>query len=106
MWKVVITEIQDANALDPENAPAGAFFVNTERFARTVENLDLPRLINVIDRMQCSPSERRREHGIPDEKTPYRGINRLAELGLAYLKVRRRSKPSGSINFANPQTDL
>ena len=42
MWKVIITEIQDANMLDPMNAPAGAFFVSTERFARTVDYLDLP----------------------------------------------------------------
>ena len=29
MWKVVITEIQDANTLDPIHAPPGAFFVST-----------------------------------------------------------------------------
>ena len=40
MWKIVITEIQDANTLDPMHAPPGAFFVSTERFAQTVE---LPR---------------------------------------------------------------
>ena len=43
MWKVVITEIQDASAIDPAYAPPGAFFVSTERFARTVKNLDLPK---------------------------------------------------------------
>jgi len=52
MWKVVITEIQDASAIDPVCAPPGAFFVSTERFARTVKNLDLPKIINVINRMQ------------------------------------------------------
>ena len=45
MWKVVITEIQDAHSLDPTNAPAGAFFVSTERFAQTVEFLDLRKII-------------------------------------------------------------
>jgi len=54
MWKVVITEIQDANTLDPIQAPPGAFFVSTERFARTVETLDLPKVISVIKRMESS----------------------------------------------------
>lgn len=54
MWKVVITEIEDANTLDPENAPPGAFFVSTERFARTVEHVDLPKVISVINRMQST----------------------------------------------------
>ena len=54
MWKVVITEIQDASAIDPAYAPPGAFFVSTERFARTVKNLDLQRIISAINRMQAS----------------------------------------------------
>src|SRR4030095_8584239 len=37
MWKVVITEIQDASALEPFDVPAGAFSVSKERFARTLE---------------------------------------------------------------------
>jgi hypothetical protein len=53
MWKVVITEIQDASAIDPAYAPPGAFFVSTERFARTVKNLDLQRIISAINRMQA-----------------------------------------------------
>lgn len=55
MWKVVITEIQDASAIDPAYAPPGAFFVSTERFARTVKNLDLPKIISAINRMQSPP---------------------------------------------------
>jgi hypothetical protein len=54
MWKVVITEIQDAKTLDPMNAPPGAFFVCTERLARTVDYLDLSKVISVINRMQSS----------------------------------------------------
>ena len=52
MWKVVVTEIQDASTLEPFDVPAGAFFVSKERLARTVENLDLPRLIDALDAMQ------------------------------------------------------
>lgn len=61
MWKVVMTEIQDANTLDPTNAPPGAFFVNTERFARTVDSLDLPKIISVINRMQSSRGHARKK---------------------------------------------
>ena len=43
-----ITEIQDANALDPANAPPGAFSVSVDRFVKTVDNLDLPTLINLV----------------------------------------------------------
>jgi hypothetical protein len=69
MWKVVVTEIQDAHALDPLGVPAGAFFVSEERFARTVENLDLRALITAIDRMQssqeCGREPRRMASGKP-----------------------------------------
>jgi hypothetical protein len=51
MWKVVITEIQDANTIDPTSAPPGAFFVSTERFAQTVEYLDLHKVIGLINRI-------------------------------------------------------
>ena len=51
MWKVVITEIQDANTIDPTSAPPGAFFVSTERFAKTVEYLDLHKVIGLINRI-------------------------------------------------------
>jgi hypothetical protein len=53
MWKVVITEIQDAGTLEPTRVPPGAFFVSTERFSRTVGDLDLQALIKTIDRMQA-----------------------------------------------------
>jgi hypothetical protein len=53
MWKVVVTEIQDASAREPD-VPPGAFFVSKERFSRTVENLDLALLINMIEAMQSS----------------------------------------------------
>ena len=73
MWKVVITEIQDANALDPMTAPPGAFFVSTDRFARTVDSLDLRKLISVINRMQSS-----RGHALLGEKIPHLDTNWLA----------------------------
>lgn len=53
MWKVVITEIQDAGTLEPTRVPPGAFFVSTERFSRTVDDLDLEALITTIDQMQA-----------------------------------------------------
>jgi len=61
MWKVEIAEIQDANTLDPMNTPPGAFFVSTERFARTVEYLDLAKVIRVINRMQSSRGQARND---------------------------------------------
>jgi hypothetical protein len=83
MWKVVITEIQDANTLDPMNAPPGAFFVSTERFARTVDHLDLPNIISVINRMQSSRGNARKkrqgkERQLLSEKIPHLDTNRLA----------------------------
>jgi hypothetical protein len=83
MWKVVITEIQDANTLDPVNAPPGAFFVSTERFARTVDHLDLPKVNSVINRMQSSRGNARKkrqgkERQLLSEKIPHLDTNRLA----------------------------
>jgi len=83
MWKVVITEIQDANTLDPMNAPPGAFFVSTERFARTVDYLDLPKVNSVINRMQSSRGNARKkrqgkERQLLSEKIPHLDTNRLA----------------------------
>jgi hypothetical protein len=77
MWKVVITEIQDANTLDPIHAPPGAFFVSTERFARTVDCLDLPNIISVINRMQSSSRGYARENLVPSERIPRRQANLL-----------------------------
>jgi hypothetical protein len=91
MWKVVITEIQDASTLDPVNAPLGAFFVSTERFARTVDYLDLPCIISVINRMQSSSREDTRRKGqVLSEKIPH-----LDEPAGACRPLR----PPGSINF-------
>jgi hypothetical protein len=44
MWKVVVTEIQDAGTLEPTRVPPGAFSVSTERFSQTVDDLDLQAL--------------------------------------------------------------
>jgi hypothetical protein len=78
VWKVVITEIQDASTLDPIHAPPGAFFVSIERFARTVDYLDLSTIINVINRMQCSSREHvHEERAILSEKIPRLGTKRL-----------------------------
>jgi hypothetical protein len=61
MWKVVITEIQDAGTLEPTRVPPGAFFVSTERFSRTVDDLDLQALIKTIDRASSLHSAGLRE---------------------------------------------
>ena len=72
MWKVVITEIQDASTLDPIHAPPGAFFVNTERFSQTVDHLDLPAIISIIKQMQCSsPGHPHENRETGDEKFPH-----------------------------------
>jgi hypothetical protein len=80
MWKVVITEIQDANTIDPASAPPGAFFVSTERFAQTVDHLDLPRLISVINRTPCSFGHVPAEWPILSGKIPRLKTDRLVEL--------------------------
>jgi hypothetical protein len=80
MWKVVITEIQDANTIDPTRAPPGAFFVSTERFAQTVDYLDLPRVIDIINRMQSSHGHTRGERSILSERFPRLETDRFAEL--------------------------
>ena len=54
MWKITITEIQDASMLDATYVPQGAFFVSTERFNKTVKNLNLPKLVGEINRMQSA----------------------------------------------------
>ena len=78
MWKVEIAEIQDANTLDPMNTPPGAFFVSTERFARTVDYLDLAKVIRVINRMQSSRGHARKKGQLLSEKIPPLNSNRLA----------------------------
>jgi hypothetical protein len=72
MWKVVVTEIQDANALEPLVVPPGAFFVSAERLSRTVENLDLQALINALDRTQAPQAYDREDRPASRERTPRR----------------------------------
>ena len=43
MWKITVTEIQDAGMLDAMHVPRGAFFVSTERFNKTVEEPQSPK---------------------------------------------------------------
>jgi hypothetical protein len=98
MWKVVVTEIQDANTLEPLAAPPGAFFVSTERFARTVEELDLQALINTIDRMQSPQAFRREDRPVSGERTPRpSGSSRSAALREAHSAS---VEPSRSIAIA------
>ena len=90
MWKVVVTEIQDASALEPFDVPAGAFFVSKERLARTVENLDLPGLIDALEAMQYS----REERPVSSEGTPPRRNSLRANAGSEMHRVNRlRSQP-------------
>jgi hypothetical protein len=102
MWNVVITQIEDANTLDPVNAPPGAFFVSTERFAQTVGKLDLPKLISVINRMQSSRGHARKKRQakarqLLSGKIPHLDTNLLA--GTLPKAVCRPSRPPGSIDF-------
>jgi hypothetical protein len=95
MWKVVITEIQDASALEPFDLPAGAFFVSKERFARTVANLDLARLIDVLEAMQ-SPQEYAREaRPVSSQGTPSNRNSLRAKAGPETHRLnRRQSRPT------------
>ena len=70
MWKIVVTEIQDASALEPFDVPTGAFFVSRERLARTVENLDLPWLIDALEAMQSTQEYAREPRPMSSEGTP------------------------------------
>ena len=80
MWKVVITEIQDANTIDPTSAPPGAFFVSTERFAQTVEYLDLQKVIGLINRMQHSRGQSEPKRSVLSDRIPRFEATRFAEL--------------------------
>ena len=70
MWKVVVTEIQDASALEPFDVPSGAYFVSRERLARTVENLDLPWLIDALEAMQSTQKNAREARPMSSQGTP------------------------------------
>jgi hypothetical protein len=80
MWKVVITEIQDANTIDPTSAPPGAFFVSTERFAQTVGHLDLQTVIGLINRMQHSRGLAESKRPVLSDRMPRFETTRFAEL--------------------------
>jgi hypothetical protein len=91
MWKVVVTEIQDASALEPFDVPAGAFFVSKERFARTVENLDLPWLIDALQAMQSTQEAR----PVSSQGTPSNRSSLLAKAGPETHRLnRRQSRPT------------
>jgi hypothetical protein len=72
MWKVVVTEIQDANVLEPSTVPPGAFFVTAERFSRTVDSLDLETLISALDRMQSAQVCRGEDRPISGHRDTWR----------------------------------
>ena len=80
MWKVVITEIQDANTIDPTSAPPGAFFVSTERLSQTVEYLDLQTVIGLINRMQHSRGQAEPKRSVLSDRIPRFEATRFAEL--------------------------
>jgi hypothetical protein len=97
MWKVVVTEIQDASALEPFDVPAGAFFVSKERFARTVANLDLPRLIDALEAMQSPQDSYAREaRPVSSQGTPSNRSSLRANAGPEVHRLnRRQSQPTG-----------
>jgi hypothetical protein len=91
MWKVVVTEIQDASALEPFDVPAGAFFVSKERFARTVENLDLQWLIDALQAMQSTQEAR----PVSSQGTPPNRSSLRAKAGPETHRLnRRQSRPT------------
>jgi hypothetical protein len=95
MWKIVVTEIQDASALEPSGVPAGAFFVSKERFARTVENLDLPWLIDALQAMQSTPEYAREARPVATQGPPANRSSFRANAGLEMHRLnRRRSQPT------------
>jgi hypothetical protein len=70
MWKVVVTEIHDASAMEPFDVPSGAYFVSRERSARTVENLDLAWLIDALEAMQSTQKYAREARPMSSQGTP------------------------------------
>ena len=95
MWKVVVTEIQDASALEPFDVPAGAFFVSKERFARTVENLDLPWLIEALEAMQTRQEYAREARPLSSQGTPPNRNSSRAHAGPEVHRLNgKRSRPT------------
>ncbi len=70
MWKITVTEIQDAGMLDAMHVPRGAFFVSTERFNKTVKNLNLPKLVSAINSMQSTSEYARKQKDVFREEIP------------------------------------
>jgi hypothetical protein len=94
MWKVVVTEIQDASALKPFDVAAGAFFVSQERFARTVENLDLPGLIDALDAMQARQEYARDARPVSNQGTPPKRNSSRATAGPEISRLSRQRSRS------------
>jgi hypothetical protein len=94
MWKVVVTEIQDASALEPFDLPTGAFFVSRERLARTVENLDLPWLIDALEAMQSTHECAREPRPIPSQGTPPNRSSLRANSDLEMHRLNRKRSQS------------
>jgi hypothetical protein len=95
MWKVVVTEIQDASALEPFDVPAGAFFVSKERFARTVANLDLPWLIDALQAMQFTQEYAREARPISSQGAPPNRSSLRRKAGSEMHRLnQRRSQPT------------
>jgi hypothetical protein len=103
MWKVVVTEIQDASTLEPFDVPSGAFFVSKERLARTVENLDLPRLIDALDAMQSAQEYARDARPVSTQGTlPNRNSLRMtSSLGMPRLSRPRSQSQVGETHFTS-----
>jgi hypothetical protein len=80
MWNVTITEFQDANALDPIDLPPGAFCVSTQRFNRTVEYLDLQKLVGVVNRMQSLNGHTKKKRQTLSAQIPRLKQKRLTEI--------------------------
>jgi hypothetical protein len=94
MWKIVVTEIQDASALEPFDVPAGAFFVSKERFVRTVENLDLPWLIDALDAMQATQEYARDARPVSNQGTPPKRNSLRATAGPEMSRLSRQRSRS------------
>ena len=94
MWKVVVTEIQDASVLEPFDVPTGAFFVSRERLARTVENLDLPWLIDALEAMQSTQEYAREPRPMSNQGTPPNGSSLRANPSPETHRLNRKRSQS------------
>ena len=102
MWKVVVTEIQDASAFEPFDVPVGAFSVSKERFARTMERLDLPSLIDTLEAMQSAQGYTREERPIASPGTPPNRSWLRANTGPQVHRLNeKRSRPTATTQFVS-----